>query len=51
MNNPGTWVIHESRLLQMRGAGPWSCGFPPRLVRNKADAVRSARPKGKRCRH
>ncbi len=27
------------------------CGRLPRLGRNKADAVRSARPKSKRCRH
>jgi len=27
------------------------CGLPPRMGRNKADAVRSARPKGKRRRH
>jgi len=31
--------------------GSWSCGFPPRMGRNEADAVRSARPKGRRCRH
>jgi len=29
----------------------WSCGRLPRLRCNKVDAVRSARPKGKRCRH
>jgi len=27
------------------------CGRPPRLRCNKVDAVRSACPKGKRCRH
>jgi len=26
--------------------GSWSCGLPPRMGRNKADVVRSARPKG-----
>ena len=27
------------------------CGPPPRLRCNEVDAVRSARPKGERCRH
>ncbi len=34
----------------MRGVGSWSCGRPPRMGRNEADAARSACPKGKKCR-
>ena len=28
-----------------------SCGFPPQMPCNEADVVKSARPKGKLCRH
>jgi len=27
------------------------CGSPPQMLCNEADAVKSARPKGKLCRH
>ena len=47
----GTWVIHESRLLYIRGTAHDAVVLPPRLGCNEVDAVRSARPKGKRCRH
>ncbi len=30
----------------MRGIDPGSCGCPPRMGRNEADVVRSARPRG-----
>ena len=43
-----TWIIHESSLLQGLGwvgvrHGTRSCGFPPQVSHNEADAVRSAR--------
>ncbi len=45
-----TWIINEPSLLQMRGGGPCRCTSVPQMDRNEADAVRSARPKGKKCR-
>ena len=34
----------------MQGAGHEAVVIPPRMGRNEASAVRSARPKGKKCR-
>ena len=43
-------MIYESRLLQMQGAGHEAVVSPPRMGRNEASVVRSARPEGKKCR-
>jgi len=45
------WIIHESRLRQRRGRGQRSCSDLPRVGYNEGFVVRSARPKGKECRH
>ncbi len=44
------WIIHESRLLELRGVNHEAVVVPPQMVRNKADAVRSARSKSKKWR-
>jgi len=48
-----TWIIHESRLLQMRGTGYAAVVVLRKchVTKHEAGAVRSARPKGKECRH
>ncbi len=38
-----TWIIHEPRLLQMRGVDVWSCTHVLQMRRNKADEVLSTR--------
>jgi len=50
MNNSGSWIIHELRLLQRQGRDPRSCSELPQVGYNEADAVRSARPEGKKYR-
>ncbi len=37
------WIIHESRMPQMRGVDVWSCTHVPQMRRNKADEVLSTR--------
>ena len=50
MNNSGAWVIHESSLLQMQGLEGEAVVYHRETRHNAADAVRSVRPEGKRCR-
>jgi len=42
-----TWIMHEPRRPQMRGAEGEAVLVALRTLRNKADTVGSARPKGK----
>ncbi len=44
------WIIHELRLLQRRGMEGEAVVYYRETRHNEADAVRSARPKGKKCR-
>jgi len=50
MNNSGAWIIHEWRLRQMEGMEGEAVVYHRETRHNASDAVRSARPKGKRCR-
>ena len=61
------WIIYGSRLLDCHAplattmlfkiyvdgceAQVYGCGSPPQIPCNEADAVKSARPKSKLCRH
>jgi len=51
MNN--SWALDYSRVEVAADTrhSARCCGRPPLLRCNEVDAVRSARPKGKRCRH
>ena len=44
------WIIHELRLVQMRGTTDEDVVFHLEFLCNKEDAPRSARLKGKKCR-
>ncbi len=46
MNDPGAWVMHELRLLQMQGLEGEAVVYHCETRQNAADAVRSARPRG-----
>jgi len=51
MNNSGFMSYSRVEVAVDARHSARCCGRPPRLRCNKVDAVRSARPKGKRCRH
>jgi len=50
MNYSDAWIIHESRLRQMEGMEGEAVVYHCETLHNAADAVRLARPKGKKCR-
>jgi hypothetical protein len=50
MNYSGAWIIHGLRVRQMQGMEGEAVVYHRETLHNAADAVRSARPKGKNCR-
>jgi len=51
MNNSGDMSYSRVEVASGTRHSARCCGRPPLLRCNEVDGVRSARPKGKRCRH